>query len=284
MSTNGFTQPPFEDVVPGGSSRRAATAQALEGLLEDYAHLSTSPIPADAASVRLHTRIADAMIRTAGVPTQGKAVVLAGPPGAGKSTVLDTFDLGEFVRVDPDEIKTRLLDARRAEFAAILLEPLPDGRPVRLYELATLVHQESVALSDQIQQRLLQDRVNVVLEGTLRWAGQPAALAGQLRIADYQDLHILAVEASCATATDQALSRWWTGRATRDGARYTPKTAVTDCYPDPDGYSSCLTHAMQMLALPDVRALDHADLTVHHDGRSPQWTAGDGVAPTPADL
>lgn len=113
-------------------------------------------------------------------------LVTAGPPGAGKSTHIQQLDLVDrgWRRIDADQIKLKLLteSLQSGRFATQLSTILADGHPIMLNELSSLVHNESVFLADSILLRCLEAGENVVLEGTLSWAGRAPYLLEKLEL------------------------------------------------------------------------------------------------------
>nr|WP_239536561.1 helix-turn-helix domain-containing protein [Arthrobacter roseus] len=92
------------------------------------------------------------------VSAGGRAVVVsAGPPGAGKTDVLDSLSLGGYRVIDPDAAKDMLLDeADRYDLLDYRYEHvLPDGGPVGLRELSAHVHILSTRVSDVVRRLAL---------------------------------------------------------------------------------------------------------------------------------
>lgn len=76
----------------------------------------------------------------------------AGPPGAGKSAMVKTLDLGGpgWRVIDASKIKLRLLEeaVHDGVFGRILASGLADGHNIMPNEISSLVHNESVLLAD----------------------------------------------------------------------------------------------------------------------------------------
>lgn len=206
-----------------------------------------------------------AQILAKDVPRQGRAVVvMAGPPGAGKSTVLSNAlaaDLSTYRRLDADVIKEHLIKQVLVDghYDDLLSLDLPDGRPLMPMELAGLVHAESIEMLHELQRECMQRRENLVLEGTLAYPGEVGrhlrAITGNM----YDELGIVVVDVEQAVARQQALARWWERRidpAEPLGGRFTPKAAIDRCYDH--GVNVCRTNAENLLRhasrLPDLSA------------------------------
>ncbi len=201
------------------------------------------------------------------------ALVTAGPPGAGKSTQVRELRLaGAGWRViDADDIKVRLLQAALQEgiFDSVLNHGLlADDYPVMLNELASLVHNESVFLADQLIERCLEARENVVIEGTLSWEGLPRRYARMLELNEYASVTILDVEVDCATALEHAYNRWMEGRireingARNGGGRFTPREAITSLYDATSRFSVCNENAVDFFTSDGVSGFGEIELIV----------------------
>ncbi|MDO5067128.1 MAG: hypothetical protein Q4D96_07610 [Propionibacteriaceae bacterium] len=163
---------------------------------------------------------------------EGRAIIMAGAPGAGKSQGVamvrqvlgpqESQRLGVvedgFVTVDADDVKQvllgnpvaglevdpGLLDQARRHWDGVIAEHAPerlaDGRPLLRGELATLVHPLSTATADKARKRLVAKGTNIKIEGTLQWmepsgVGQGPRLIGELRARKYVQVSIVAVDA-----------------------------------------------------------------------------------------
>jgi hypothetical protein len=207
------------------------------------------------ARMRLWKQILDEMTASE-VPRDGRAMlVTAGSPGAGKSRALHTLgvDDNEYRRIDPDEIKKVLLthEVEAGTYSDLLRRQLPDARLLMPFELASLVHQESVEVAAQLRRLAMMRGENVILEGTLRWHGQPAVHLDELNRHGYDRLDVLLVDVDSATAQRQAKDRWWQGRldpASPFGGRFTPRAAIASCY-EPDGRSRCRLNAEDLIRM-----------------------------------
>jgi HK97 family phage prohead protease len=126
----------------------------------------------------LHRRIVEAEIakvEAAGIPKDRKAVIMAGPPGAGKSTLIKTqgAEFGvesdakgnptNYAVVNADDMKEAIVNAGLpADYERFGFQP---------DETASLTHEESSDLAKALQARLLQEGYNVILDGT--FTGKP---------------------------------------------------------------------------------------------------------------
>lgn len=235
-------------------------------------HIAGQPIPPD--RVRFQRRLLDDL-KSEGEGDIEKdglaALVTAGPPGAGKSTLVTELHLADgWRRIDADDIKVRLLQAGLQDgiFDSVLSRRLADGYPIMLNELASLVHNESAFLAGQLIERCLEARENVVIEGTLSWVGLPRRYARMLELNEYASVTILDVEVDCATALEQAFKRWTEGRvevingATHGGGRFTPREAITALYDATGQFSVCNQNAVDFFTSDGASGFDEIELIV----------------------
>lgn len=198
----------------------------------------------------------------------GRAIVMAGPPGAGKSRGVESVhealgsersaelgvDESNFITVDADDIKQLLLGfpvegidvdpallAGAKEhwdhlIAVAAPDVLEDGRQLQRGELSTLVHPLSTALADGVRRDLIETQVDIKVEGTLRWmesptVGQGPTLVRELEGAGYRQVSIVAVDTPSELCLEGARMRWEIPRSQGNaGARYTPPDAVLSCF------------------------------------------------------
>jgi 2'-5' RNA ligase len=122
------------------------------------------------------------MAEFANVPKENKAIVMAGPPGAGKTTVLKTdgssfgveMDGGtpvNYAVVNPDDMKEIIV-------AKGLIPDDYPGRGIGPGESATFLHEESSHLAARLLTRLRAEGHNVILDGT--FSGNPDKQAGKV--------------------------------------------------------------------------------------------------------
>ena len=201
---------------------------------------------------------------------RGRAIIMAGAPGAGKSRAVAVagqalggreaaglgLDEAGFTTVDADDVKQLLLgsaveglevdpgllERARAHWQDLLEEQAPevlaDGRPLARGELATLVHQMSTSTADLVRQDLLAKRFDVKIEGTLQWMesptrGQGPRLLGELKAAEYQQVVVVVADTPRQVCEQGAFQRWAGPRAAGDPrARFTPRSAVASAFQD----------------------------------------------------
>ncbi|MGP5254387.1 zeta toxin family protein, partial [Brachybacterium alimentarium] len=129
------------------------------------------------------------------VRQERRALVLAGPPGAGKGGVKPDVlgdGLETYRNIDADEFKAALLEA--ADHDGSLEEWLkPDavrtledqGEQFFPLELASLVHEESSYLAKALRARAIAAGDNIIVDTVLAGEGSALALGDQLAQAGY---------------------------------------------------------------------------------------------------
>lgn len=151
-----------EAQLPGGVGSTDQTFDHLKMVGDDPYTLYTAERRA------AHKAIVDALMEGyKDVPKQRVAVVLAGPPGSGKTTVIDkdgaTFgitDPTKFAVLNPDEMKNELIKAGLLPSEYKTIAGLGD------LESAGLLHKESSHLNKLLRARLYDGGYNVILDGT----------------------------------------------------------------------------------------------------------------------
>ncbi|MFZ4843982.1 zeta toxin family protein [Mycetocola saprophilus] len=166
----------------------------------------------------LHQRlIAEQIDAAPNVEAERKAIVLAGPPGAGKSTRLNEI-LGaqrdKYLVIDADEFKQGLLH-----------EALDDGtyeswiKPEQIHErqragerffpleLASLVHEESSMLAGKLRETALGQGTNIVVDTVLSSDASAQALGRQLTAAGYS-VEVIDVEVPFEISESRIAQRW----------------------------------------------------------------------------
>lgn len=111
------------------------------------------------------------------------AILLAGPPGSGKSTSLNTIfasqdnqitnglDRSDFVVIDADEIKSLLIDQARKDGtlesfikSEAIHQRISGGEAFSDLDFSSLVHAESSLIADNLTKRAIQNNYNVIID------------------------------------------------------------------------------------------------------------------------
>lgn len=161
--------------------------------------------------------------RTAHVPCERRAIVLAGPPGVGKSTVLDAVlaeragvqgDRGNWRELNSDDFKDVLLERAIADGSyERFLKPAEvrelEAQGERFYprELAALVHEESSLLVQAATTDAIERGQNIVIDGTLSRSTKAHRLLERLAVAGYE-VSIVDVEAPREVTQERVAGRW----------------------------------------------------------------------------
>ncbi|MGW4482030.1 zeta toxin family protein [Rhodococcus triatomae] len=212
-----------------------------------------------AARRRLHRQIIDRwQASNPHVVRNRSAIIMAGPPGAGKSSTREHLFSGRDERqwrdLDADEFKRELLEHALAD--GTLQQLLPEdlrAEPGQAglfhpFELSALVHQES---TDFLFRPALDAAVergdNLVIDGTLSWKPHADRMLTDLSQAGYT-IQVVDVEAPKDVAAARMLERWRRGFVNavttptdpdaRLGGRWVPPTAVDGLFTEtrhPDG-------------------------------------------------
>ncbi|MDO5866921.1 MULTISPECIES: zeta toxin family protein [Paenarthrobacter] len=196
----------------------------------------------------LHNEIlADFVASRPEVLRNRKAIVLAGPPGAGKSTAQNALIAATRTRpenwlpINPDDFKDELLLKAREDgsYAGYLI---PDevreleAAGERFYprELAALVHNESAILAKKAIRDAIDRGDNIIIDGTLSGEKNARAQLEALQAAGY-DVKVADVETTQTVSEARILARWErgyldaeeglaTGREAELGGRWVPRS------------------------------------------------------------
>jgi chloramphenicol 3-O-phosphotransferase len=170
-----------------------------------------------AARAALHDRLVAELVAAApDVEQSHQAVVLAGPPGAGKSQVIASRLGAQAVRwrvVDADHFKEALLaDAVRTGWYEELVPPAVraaevDGDRFFPLELASLVHEESSRLAARARVEAIERGDNLVIDTVLSSESSALALGERLSGAGYS-VTVVDVETTFEISAARIEQRW----------------------------------------------------------------------------
>lgn len=188
--------------------------------------------------------------RSVGRASSAVAVVVAGPPGAGKTSVVERelAALSEawtsFIAVDADVFKTRLLQEAIADGSYESWLKSPEiraaeaslGEQLAPLELASLVHEESSFLAARTQRTALAAGRNVVLDKVLGSYDSARHTFEQLAAANYE-VWLIDVEVPAELSRQRTRMRWAAGveefRAGESplGGRWVPSAVTGPLFP-----------------------------------------------------
>ena len=192
---------------------------------------------------------------------EGQAIVMAGPPGAGKSSALQDIitETGiskeKWLLLDADEVKKLLLDQAQADgtYQDLIPDELrAEGITPYPAELASVVHEESSMLVKRLMNLALQGRWNVIIDGTLANLEKADKLLTELAKSGYT-VHVVAVDVSLEDSKRRIRARWEEGVTdaaegkNADGGRWVPPAFAESVFsPDDIHHSRCHSNAITL--------------------------------------
>lgn len=200
------------------------------------------------------------------VLTDRKAIVLAGPPGAGKSSVLGQViaaaggSADQWRVIDADHFKDVLLREAIADgsYEGWLV---PDdvwvlhdgGERFSPRELASLVHDESSQLSKGARADAIRSGDRIVLDTVLSNPDTAVRMGRMLERAGYE-VTVVEVEVSLDVSRDRTRDRWLRGYVEAErgaagfelGGRWVPSAYPESLFPNGAEHSTCLDAATRL--------------------------------------
>lgn len=161
----------------------------------------------------LHGKIMDKYTKgVKSVPADKKpvALVMMGGTASGKSSIDKGINEDDFVQVDPDAVKGDIPEYHEAVSA-------------NARDAAFMVHEESGYLAKKIRQRAIDERKNVLIDGTGKNLNDYQNTIDQLREKGYE-VTVMMPDLDVETAVARSAKR-----AERTG-RYVPEAVIRDVY------------------------------------------------------
>ncbi|MGO3070567.1 MAG: zeta toxin family protein [Brevibacterium linens] len=154
------------------------------------------------------------------------AVVLAGPPGAGKSRIMQDsdyyanipgYDPDTFISIDADYFKERIL-TRASNDGSLHRDLKPDfvkdleesGEVFGPLEFASLVHEESSTLAKRAREFCVDQGYNIVVDTVLSSASSAEAIGDLLQRNGYS-VSVVDVEIPAEVSKEAVAHRWQAG-------------------------------------------------------------------------
>jgi predicted ABC-type ATPase len=164
--------------------------------------------------------------RAAEVPNDRQAVIAGGLPGAGKTTILESYagiDRSQFFAIDPDQIKEEMAHRR-------MIPPLEGLSPM---EGSDLAHHESSDISKGLAHRAQADGKNLIWDISMSSSASTSRRIDDLRAAGYTHIRGIFVDIPVDTSIERANVRHQAGleeyrEGKGYGGRYMPHELIAD--------------------------------------------------------
>lgn len=201
----------------------------------------------------LHRRLVDEELRVSGnAKAERQAIVLAGAPGAGKSSLLRDLLGGhenDYVVIDADKFKKKLMREALEDGTYDSFFKPPEvrkreelGEQFFPMDMASLVHEESSMLSEKLRAACLARGLNAVIDKVLASEESAQKLAAQLQEAGYE-IQVVEAYAPQDVSEERIVERWQKQQETSLdgddylGARWVPEE-FTEMVFDAPGHRS----------------------------------------------
>lgn len=211
-------------------------------------------LKARGARSRMHSEIrAEHRARYPEAQNKHKAIILAGPPGAGKGSILSSV-LGaeerDYLRLDADQIKESLLQRALTDgsYESSIKPPAirdleQQGERFYPLEMSSLVHEESSLVTRRLRDSAISEGTNLIVDGVLSNPEGAQRLGAQLAAAGY-DITVVDVEVPYEVS-EQAIRQRWEEKYTHArageenalGGRWVPSTYAREIFDGPEGRS-----------------------------------------------
>ncbi len=217
-------------------------------------------IPSERRSTEHREIIREFFEANSSVPIGRQAVLLAGPPGAGKTTAQQSILTRSGTTVDQwrvlnaDDFKDRLLERAIVDHTLTgILNPSEveaarrSGVEIWPREMAALVHEESSMLMKRARSKAIRRGENVIIDATLGDEEGARRLVRALEDQGYK-IRIAHVDGPKAVTAARVDYRWAQGRREAQdgqlevdtlGGRWVPQEVIETLYRDGDDRSVC---------------------------------------------
>ncbi|HPX36822.1 MAG TPA: zeta toxin family protein [Mycobacterium sp.] len=179
------------------------------------------------------------------VPREGKAIVIGGVSGAGKTTALERsagVDRSQYFAINPDDVKDTM--------AARGMIPVIDG--LSPMEASTKAHEEASMLAKHLADRAYRNRTNAIWDITMNSPDSVTERIVAMRTAGYIEVDGVFANVPLDIARMRAMHRWRQGQETYRagtgcGGRYVPEDFIDASTPDVPGFSSRNEEVFEMV-------------------------------------
>lgn len=218
---------------------------------------------------KMHKDIVENFMNKAEVSKQeGEIVFSGGLAGAGKSTVLKehvNIELENYVSLSADDIKEIMAEKGM----------IPKVKGLSPMEASALIHEESLDITDQVFEKLVEKRSNIIMDMTMNKPWSVTEKTNDIKHRGYDKIKAVFIDVDPKTSAERAGQRYVTGlneyitTGKGTGGRYLP-SAIIEAQATDSGSKYRSKNAENLLQLTEMGTFTEEPLIFDNEGTKPK--------------